>query len=77
MTRKRANLPMNNRRQIAAIIADNYLKGRKRAIWVSASSSLLRDRRRDLDDVGMADLPIFPLPPNDSAHNLNDEGVLL
>ena len=63
-------------RQIAAIIADNFLKGRKRAIWVTSSSCLISDSRRDLDDVGMKDLPIFPLPPHAGAHKLNSDGVL-
>jgi hypothetical protein len=33
-------------RQIAAIIADNYLKGRRKSIWFSASNGLAKDARR-------------------------------
>ena len=39
-------------RTIAGIIYDNYLKGRKRAIWVSVSNDLKYDAERDLRDVG-------------------------
>ena len=34
-------------RQVAAIILDNHLRGRKRALWLSQSDKLLEDARRD------------------------------
>merc|ERR1711963_90831 len=39
-------------RTIAGIIYDNYLRGRKRAIWVSVSNDLKYDAERDLTDIG-------------------------
>ncbi len=39
-------------RTIAGIIFENYLKGRKRAIWVSVSNDLKYDAERDLRDIG-------------------------
>ena len=34
-------------RQVAAVILDNRLRGRSRALWLSASANLLEDARRD------------------------------
>ena len=34
-------------RQIAGIIMDNFLQGRKKAVWISEKASLLEDARRD------------------------------
>ena len=34
-------------RQVAGIIQDNWLRGRKRAVWVSKSDKLLEDAKRD------------------------------
>ncbi|XP_017060645.2 protein strawberry notch isoform X1 [Drosophila ficusphila] len=39
-------------RTIAGIIFDNYVKGRKRALWVSVSNDLKFDAERDLADIG-------------------------
>jgi len=39
-------------RTIAGLIWENYLKGRKRAIWVSVSNDLKYDAERDLSDIG-------------------------
>lgn len=36
----------------AGVIYENYLKGRKRAIWVSVSNDLKYDAERDLADIG-------------------------
>ena len=33
-------------RQVAAIILDNWLKGRRRALWISKSDTLIEDARR-------------------------------
>jgi hypothetical protein len=35
-------------RQIAAIIADNFFKGRRKALWFSASASLFQDAKRGM-----------------------------
>uniref|UniRef100_A0A6P4EU76 Protein strawberry notch homolog 1 n=1 Tax=Drosophila rhopaloa TaxID=1041015 RepID=A0A6P4EU76_DRORH len=39
-------------RTIAGIIFDNYVKGRRRALWVSVSNDLKFDAERDLADIG-------------------------
>ena len=61
-------------RQIAAIIADNYFKGRKKAIWITSSSSLLHDCRRDMKDIGAAKIKIITLPP--IGQSIPNEGCL-
>jgi hypothetical protein len=48
-------------RTIAGIIFENYLKGRKRAIWVSVSNDLKYDAERDLRDIGAQKIPVYPL----------------
>ena len=63
-------------RQIAAIIADNFRKGRRRAVWISASSSLIQDSKRDLSDIGAEDINIFPLPVGDKTLPQDADGVL-
>ena len=44
-------------REIAAIIADNWAQGRKRAVWVSVSTDLIESAKRDLADLGL-NIPI-------------------
>lgn len=39
-------------REIAAIIYDNFMQGRKRAVWISASKDLRADAARDLGNIG-------------------------
>ena len=48
-------------RQIAGIIMENYLRGRKKAVWVSAGADLLQDARRDLRDIGAGVIPVHDL----------------
>lgn len=45
-------------RILAAIIIDNWLKGRKRAIWLSVSRDLIEAARRDLEDLGFGAIPL-------------------
>ena len=40
------------------VIYENYLKGRKRAIWVSVSNDLKYDAERDLKDIGTEGLDV-------------------
>lgn len=40
-------------RQIAGIMADNFNQGRKRAVWLSKTKTLLEDARRDFADIGI------------------------
>jgi hypothetical protein len=39
-------------RTIAGLIYENFLQGRKKAIWVSVSNDLKYDSERDLKDIG-------------------------
>merc|ERR1719319_1901610 len=48
-------------RTIAGVIYENYLKGRKRAIWVSVSNDLKYDAERDLSDIGATGVEVFSL----------------
>ena len=48
-------------RQVAAIILDHWLRGRRRALWLSASDKLLEDARRDWAAVGGSEAEIIPL----------------
>ncbi|XP_061933922.1 protein strawberry notch [Apis cerana] len=48
-------------RTIAGIIFENYLKGRKRAIWVSVSNDLKYDAERDLNDIGASKIEVHAL----------------
>nr|XP_049699235.1 protein strawberry notch isoform X1 [Helicoverpa armigera] len=48
-------------RTIAGIIFENYIKGRKRAIWVSVSNDLKYDAERDLRDIGAGKIEVHPL----------------
>lgn len=48
-------------RTIAGIIYENYLKGRKRALWISVSNDLKYDAERDLSDIGAAKIEVHPL----------------
>ena len=48
-------------RQVAAIVLDQWLRGRKRALWLSQSDKLLEDARRDWCAVGGRDADVIPL----------------
>lgn len=48
-------------RQVAGIIVDNWLRGRKRAVWVSKSDKLLEDAVRDWMALGGRESDIVPL----------------
>ena len=48
-------------RQVAAVILDNLLRGRKRALWLSASANLLEDARRDWAALGGRPEDVIPL----------------
>ena len=48
-------------RQVAAIVLDNRLRGRKRALWLSQSDKLLEDARRDWTALGGREADVFPL----------------
>ena len=48
-------------RQVAAIILDNRMRGRKRALWLSQSDKLLEDARRDWTALGGLESDVIPL----------------
>ncbi|SNT15165.1 strawberry notch family protein [Sphingopyxis indica] len=48
-------------RQVAGIILDNMLKGRRRALWISKSDKLLEDAQRDWSALGQEKLLVTPL----------------
>ena len=48
-------------RQVAAIVLDQWLRGRKRALWLSQSDKLLEDARRDWCAVGGREDDVIPL----------------
>ena len=48
-------------RQVAAIVLDNWLRGRKRALWLSQSDKLVEDARRDWTALGGSDDDVIPL----------------
>ncbi|MBL0967001.1 MAG: strawberry notch family protein, partial [Blastomonas sp.] len=48
-------------RQVAGILLDNWLKGRRRAVWLSVSDRLLEDAQRDWAALGQERLLVTPL----------------
>jgi len=64
-------------RQVAGILLDNWLKGRRRAVWISKSDKLIEDAQRDWSALGQERLLITPLArfPQGMPIRL-DEGIL-
>ncbi|WP_304537621.1 strawberry notch-like NTP hydrolase domain-containing protein [Sphingobium cyanobacteriorum] len=48
-------------RQVAGILLDNWLKRRRRAVWISKSDKLLEDAQRDWKALGQEPLLVTPL----------------
>ncbi|MGO8919052.1 MAG: strawberry notch-like NTP hydrolase domain-containing protein, partial [Stellaceae bacterium] len=48
-------------RQVAGIILDNWLKGRRRAVWISKSDKLIEDAQRDWSALGQERLLVTSL----------------
>lgn len=48
-------------RQAAGIILDNWMRGRRKAVWISKSDKLLEDAQRDWSALGMERLLVTPL----------------
>ncbi|SEF02179.1 C-terminal domain on Strawberry notch homologue [Rhizobiales bacterium GAS188] len=64
-------------RQVAGILLDNWLKGRRRAVWVSKSDKLIEDAQRDWAALGQERLLITPLSRfRQGAPIRLDEGIL-
>ena len=64
-------------RQVAGIILDNWIRGRRRAVWISKSDKLIEDAQRDWTALGGYRSDIVPLSKfrQGSAITL-DEGIL-
>jgi hypothetical protein len=64
-------------RQVAGIIMDNWLKGRRRAIWLSKSDKLIEDAVRDWTALGGAKSDIVPLSRFRQGSDIKlDQGIL-
>ena len=64
-------------RQVAAVMLDNRLRGRSRALWLSASANLLEDARRDWAALGGRAEDVIPLSGyRQGAEIPQDEGIL-
>jgi predicted RNA methylase len=48
-------------RQVAGIVLDNWLKGRRKAVWLSKSDKLIEDAQRDWSALGQERLYVRPL----------------
>ena len=64
-------------RQVAGVILDQWLKGRKRALWLSQSDKLLEDARRDWCALGGSADHVIPLGKvRQGARIPHTEGIL-
>uniref|UniRef100_A0A670XTI1 Protein strawberry notch homolog 2 n=1 Tax=Pseudonaja textilis TaxID=8673 RepID=A0A670XTI1_PSETE len=63
-------------RTIAGIIYENYLKGRKKALWFSVSNDLKYDAERDLKDINAPNLPVHALNKIKYGDTATSEGIL-
>jgi predicted RNA methylase len=64
-------------RQVAAVILDNWLKGRRRALWISKNDTLIEDAQRDWSALGQERLLVQPLSRFRQGTPIRlDEGIL-
>ena len=64
-------------RQVAAVILDQWLRGKRRALWLSASDKLLEDARRDWTALGGEENDVFYLGKfRQGADIPHDTGIL-
>ncbi|MFC7695380.1 strawberry notch-like NTP hydrolase domain-containing protein [Bradyrhizobium sp. GCM10028915] len=63
-------------RQVAGILVDNWLKGRRRAVWISKSDKLIEDAQRDWSALGMERLLVTPSRFRQGTPIRLSEGVL-
>ncbi len=64
-------------RQSAGIILDNWMQGRRKAVWISKSDKLLEDAQRDWSALGMERLLVTPLSRFSQGKDIRlSEGVL-
>lgn len=62
-------------RQIAGIMDDNWNQGRKKAVWVTKSGTLLEDSRRDWKGIGHNPDEVVPFSKMREAKQLPESGV--
>ena len=70
---------MGKGREIAGLLAENWLQGRTKSLWVSISSDLKVDAERDLSDCGIGEDDLEVVPLNKCPYgklNLDDATVL-
>ncbi|CAI9554589.1 unnamed protein product, partial [Staurois parvus] len=63
-------------RTVAGIILENYLRGRKKALWFSVSNDLRCDAERDLRDIDASCIPVHALSKIKYGDTSASEGVL-
>ncbi|XP_029284930.1 strawberry notch homolog 2b isoform X2 [Cottoperca gobio] len=63
-------------RTVAGIILENYLKGRKKALWFSISNDLKFDAERDFKDIDAQTIPVHALNKIKYGDTATSEGVL-
>ena len=64
-------------RQVAAVVLDQWLRGRRRALWLSQSDKLLEDARRDWAALGGREADVIALAKVRSGEDMpHDEGIL-
>lgn len=64
-------------RQAAGILLDNWLKGRRRHLWISKSETLIEDAQRDWAALGQEKLLVTPLSRFRQGRPIKlDEGIL-
>ncbi|KAF7658376.1 hypothetical protein LDENG_00013770 [Lucifuga dentata] len=63
-------------RTVAGIILENYLKGRKKALWFSISNDLKFDAERDFKDIDAPSIPVHALNKIKYGDTATSEGVL-
>ncbi|WP_245298248.1 strawberry notch family protein, partial [Rhodomicrobium vannielii] len=64
-------------RQAAGIIADNWIRGRRKAVWISKSDKLIEDAKRDWAAIGGEPLQIVPLARYPQGTDIRlDDGIL-
>lgn len=63
-------------RQIAGIMLDNIRQGRKRHIWVSKNTDLLKDAQRDAEGVGVDPTSLRPMGKIKKGAPIEGDGVM-
>ncbi|XP_037554120.1 protein strawberry notch homolog 2 isoform X2 [Nematolebias whitei] len=63
-------------RTVAGIILENFIKGRKKALWFSISNDLKYDAERDLKDINAQNIPVLALNKIKYGDTATSEGVL-